>query len=68
MLRQKDTRAGSTYWRKGVISCSKTRERERERVRELFVLKAKWSGMEGKEGDAGMPVCPKNKRKTGWVD
>lgn len=42
--------------------------REREREHELFVLKAKWSGMEGKEGDVGMPVCPKNKRKTGWVD
>lgn len=41
---------------------------ERERERELFVLKAKWSGMEGKTGDAGTPVCPENKRKTGWVD
>lgn len=40
----------------------------REREHELFVLKAKWSGMEGKTGDAGTPVCPENKRKTGWVD
>lgn len=65
MLRQKDTHAEFTYWRKGAISGSK---KERERKRKLFVLKAKWSGSEGKTGDAGTPVCPKNKRKTGWVD
>lgn len=65
MLRQKDTCAEFTYWRRGVISGSK---REREREHELFVLKAKWSGMEGKTGDAGTPVCLENKRKTGWVD